>query len=177
MGLNQISVKDTCNFNTFTIDTVYIIDRCFDGRNCPNHKHGVVDSTSYVVANVVGSNYFKYEPNDLFTSIEYKNWYVDIFGRLLYVEPLVEEKVIVQDKPKLTSFDSITVGTKVFPAAKPFVPKYYTHSEFASSTKNNTEILYDISCYFVLVAATIGYILNAYRKNSWGKLINDIITA
>jgi hypothetical protein len=64
----------------------------------------------------------------------------------------------------------------VFPAAKPFVPKYYTHSEF-TSTKNNTEILYDISCYFVLVAATIGYILNAYRKNYWGKLINDIITA
>ena len=171
MGLNQISVTDTCNFNTFTIDTVYIIDRCFDGKNCPNHKHGIVDSTSYVVANVVGQNYFKYEPNDLFTSIESKNWYVDIFGRLLYVEPIVEEKIIIQEKPKLTSFDSVTVGTKVFPAAKPFVPKYYTHSEF-TSTKNNTEILYDISCYFVLVAATIGYILNY-----WGKLINDIMTA
>jgi hypothetical protein len=161
------------------IDTIYVYNRCFEGENCPNHPHGILDSTFYLQANIgTGKSYRKVMPNEVDKSVNCDNLYIDVFGHLFYLEPEIKQtKDAIMEIPKLTSFDSIKVGDKVFPAASAFVPHYFTHTESVHNISNNTEMLFDISCYSILVWATIGYVIRSFVRNSWGKLWKDIISA
>jgi hypothetical protein len=157
------------------IDTVYVYNHCLEGFNCPNHPHGILDSTFYLRANIgTNKSYKKVMPSEVDISVNCDNLYKDVFGNIFYLEPEIQQIKNAMEVPKLTSFDSIEVGTKVFPAARPFVPKYFTHTETRVPVHNHTDSLFDGCCLGVLVWLTMGYLLRASKLNSWVKLINDI---
>jgi hypothetical protein len=169
MTLDQLTQIDTS-----MIDTIEVINYCHLGVRCPNHNHGIIDTTFYFVPKlVVGKSYRKLTSDEVDISVNCENLYIDIFGNIFYIEPEVKQIENVMEQAKLTSFDSIKVGDKVFPAATPFVPKYFTHAEAPMPTHNTTEMFYDVTCFTVLVLLTIVVATN----NAWSKLWNEIITA
>lgn len=161
-----------------TIDTIAVLNYCLEGEHCVNHNHGIIDTTFYFYANVGASkSYFKVMPSDVDSSVNCNNLYKDIFGNIFYLEDEIQQTKNVMET-KLTSFDSIKVGDKVYPAATPFVPHYFTHTE--TPPKNisyNTEMVFDVACFSTLVLATIGYAFRVAINNSWAKLWKDIISA
>ena len=157
-----------------TTDTIAVFNYCLEGESCVNHNHGIIDTTYYLYANVGASkSYFKVMPSELDNSVNCENLYKDVFGNIFYLEPDIKQTKNVMDSPKLTSFDSIEVGTKIFPAATPFVPKYFSHKESQMPTQNHTEMMYDVSCFTTLVLITIVVATN----NAWGKLWKEITSA
>ena len=161
-----------------TIDTIAVLNYCLDGVDCINHNHGIIDTTFFYYANVGASQtYFKVMPNEVDNSVNCNNLYKDIFGNIFYLEPKIKQIENVMESAKLTSFDSIKVGDKVFPAPTPFVAHYFTHSEPVQPIINNTETMFDVSCFTILVIATIGYAFRVAANNSWSKLWYDIIKA
>jgi hypothetical protein len=164
--------------NQIAIDTIAVLNYCLDGYDCVNHNHGIIDTTFYYYANVGASKtYFKVMPSEMDNSVNCDNLYKDIFGNIFYLEPEIKQIENVMEAAKLTSFDSIKVGDKVFPAPTPFVPRYFTHKETPLPVQNNTEMVFDTACFSVLVLATIGYAIRVAANNSWSKLWNDIISA
>lgn len=160
------------------IDTVFVYKYCKEGINCLNHRKGILDSTYYLQANVgKAKNYRKVMPHEVDSSVNCNNLYIDVFGHLFYFEEEIKQIKDSVEMPKLTSFDTIKEGTKIFPAAKPFVPRYFTHLEPAPKVKNDIEMIFDILCFNILIWATIGYIIRSFFKNSWYKLWRDIINA
>jgi hypothetical protein len=168
MPHNQLTQSDTI------IDTVIVYNHCLEGYTCPNHPHGIRDSIVYFQANIgTGKGYTKVSQSEMDNSVNCINLYKDVFGNIFYLEPEIKQTKNVMEQAKLTSFDSIKVGDKVFPAATAFVPKYFTHAEAPMPTHNTTEMFYDVSCFTVLVLLTIVVATN----NAWSKLWNEIITA
>ena len=176
MPHNQSIQIDTIVENT--IDTIVVYTHCLEGFNCPNHPHGIRDSLVYLHANVTnGFAYTKVSPSEMDSSVNCTNLYKDVFGNIFYLEPIIKQTKNVMEQTKLTSFDSINVGDRVYPSATPFVPHYFTHTESVQQVQNNTEMVFDVACFSVLVWATIGCAFRMIRNNSWGKLWNDIISA
>jgi len=162
-----------------TIDTIAVLNYCLDGVDCINHNHGIIDTTFFYYANVGASkSYFKVMPNEVDNSVNCNNLYKDVFGNIFYLEPEIKQIENVMESAKLTSFDSIKVGDKDFPAPTPFVPRYFTHSNpIQSITNKNTEMMFDVSCFTILVIATIGYAFRTATNNAWSKLWKDIVSA
>jgi len=161
-----------------TIDTIAVLNYCLDGVDCVNHNHGIIDTTFFFYANIGASkSYFKVMQSEMDNSVNCDNLYKDIFGNIFYLEPEIKQIENVMEAPKLTSFDSIKVGDKIYPAPTPFVAHYFTHKEMPLPVQNNTEMVFDSACFSVLVLATIGYAFRVAINNSWSKLWSDIISA
>jgi hypothetical protein len=177
MPFNETYQVDTVKHTS--IDTVVVYSHCLEGFNCPNHPHGVKDSIVYLHANVTtGFAYTKVSPSEVDISVNCTNLYKDVFGNIFYLESRPKQIENVMDSPKLTSFDTIKVGDKVFPAATPFVPRYFAHSKPVQPIiSNNTEMMFDVSCFTILVIATIGYAFRTATNNAWTKLWKDIVSA
>jgi len=157
-----------------SIDTIAVFNYCLEGEYCVNHNHGIIDTTYYLYANIGASkSYFKVMPSEVDSSVNCINLYKDVFGNIFYLEPKVKQTENVMDSPKLTSFDTIKVGEKVYPSATPFAPHYFTHSEKSMPVTKNTEMVYDVSCFTILVLFTIAVATN----NAWTKMWKEIISA
>ena len=168
MQTNQIQITDT----------IEVVNLCHLGDKCPNHTHGIIDTTFYFYANIpVGKGYRKVMPDEVHISVNCDNLYKDVFGNFFYLQPEIKQIEEIVETPKLTSFDSIKVGDKVFPAASAFIPNYITHSEVEMPVVNYTELAIDIASISILVCVTIAYFVRASKLNSWAKLINDVRVA
>ena len=154
-----------------TIDTIQVLNYCHLGPSCPNHNHGITDTTFYYYANVGSSkSYFKVMPSEVDASVDCNNLYKDVFGNLFYMEPEVKQE---KKEFSLNSFDTIKVGDKVFPAATPFVPHYFTHVE-AVKPVNNLDSVFEVMSLPVLVLITIAYTYRAVMNNSWSKFFSEL---
>ena len=168
MPHNQSTQMDTI------IDTVVVYNHCLEGYNCPNHPHGIRDSVLYFQANIgTGKGYTKVSPAEMDNSVNCINLYKDVFGNIFYLEPEIKQIKNAMETPKLTSFDTIKVGDKVFPAPTPFVPKYFTHTQTPMPIHKQSEMLYDVTCLTVLVLFTVYVAANS----AWSKLWNEIVNA
>ena len=160
------------------IDTIPVVNYCDLGQLCPNHVHGIVDTTYYFYANVGHESSFrKLLPSETDYDVNCTNLYKDVFGNVFYLSDTTSTKQIqnVMQAPKLNAFDTIEVGSKVFPAATSFVPHYFTHSEVAVNTDNNSDsMVYDITSFTVLVFITVAYFARAWKLGTWAKLKNDV---
>jgi hypothetical protein len=156
------------------IDTIVVYNHCLEGFNCPNHPHGIRDSSVFFQSYIGrGKSYTKVSVSEMDNSVNCDNLFKDTFGNIFYLEPEVKQIKNVMEQPKLTSFDSIKVGDKIFPAATPFIPKYFTHKDTPMPIHNRSEMLYDVSCFTILVLFTVYVAAN----NAWGKLWNEIVNA
>ena len=155
-----------------TIDTIQVYSYCHLGVNCPNHNHGIIDTTFYYYANIgLLKSYFKVMPSEMDSSVDCNNLYKDVFGNIFYMETEVNQEETKEIQ--LNSFDTIKAGDKVFPSAMPFTPHYFTHTEQVKQF-NNYDSAVEIFSLPILVLLTFSYLHRVITNNAWGNLIKDL---
>jgi hypothetical protein len=175
-------MKMKAAINNSISDTLKVIKYCDGGIKCPNHYHGIIDTTYIVSSNPIYTtkSYWKVFECENPKDKTCQDIYLDINGIYYTLDNNSETapNIIFETKqfPK-NSFDSIKPSTAIFPAAKPFVPQYFTHSQYIPNVPTKTQMIFDIASFNVIVWVTIGYIIRSYKSNSWYKLWNDIICA
>lgn len=161
------------------IDTIYVVNYCTEGTACKNHLHGVIDTSYYFTYSFTDKPFIKMSPIVDDNGMVYHNVYKDPFGRLFYTEQEMEK-----DAPKPEPIiekhyksDSITVGTKVYPAATPFVITVPERKEIETPKFYPANEAYQIGCFPVLNFFLTLYLFNCFVNKTWSKLITDIINA
>lgn len=161
------------------IDTIYVVNYCNEGTACKNHLHGVIDTSYFFTYSYTDKPFVKMSPIVDDNGTIYKNVYKDPFGRLFYTEQAMDKDAPIAEivVAKHYKSDDITVGTKEFPAARPFVISIPEKPKREIETVYPSDMYYKIGCFPVLNFFLTVYLFNCLVKKTWQKLFIDIINA